>query len=51
MVVRKVTCVTYLRNDCRYKIDSSIYPISQSTGLKNTNIFQWQNVSKAVVDG
>lgn len=47
--------MTYFRNDYRDKIDSGIRSIGQADGgknaFKNSNIFQWQNVPKAVVEG
>lgn len=50
-----VAGLTYFRNDYRDKIDSGISPIGQAIdgkgNFKNSKIFQWQNVPKAVVEG
>ncbi|MWN05457.1 TonB-dependent siderophore receptor [Gilliamella sp. Pas-s95] len=47
--------VTYFRNDYRNKIESGITPIGHAIGgdkkFRESNIFQWQNVPKSVVDG
>ena len=47
--------LTYFRNDYHNKIDSGISPIGQAEGgknqFKNSNIFQWQNVPKSVIEG
>jgi ferric enterobactin receptor len=50
-----VAGVTYFRNDYHNKIDSGIKPIGHADGgngnFANSDIFQWQNVPKAVVEG
>lgn len=51
-----VAGLTYFRNDYRNKIESGISPIGQAVGgtgknYANANIYQWQNVPKAVVEG
>ncbi|QIQ21671.1 TonB-dependent siderophore receptor [Zophobihabitans entericus] len=46
-----VAGITYFRNDYRDKIESGISPIGQATGGSNANIFQWENVPKALVEG
>ena len=44
--------VTYFRNDYRNKIESGSSPIGTTNGKKGlTNIYQWENVPKAVVQG
>lgn len=47
--------VTYFRNDYHDKIDSGSKPVGSAKGGKNSfinsNIFQWQNVPKSVVEG
>ena len=44
--------VTYFRNDYRNKIESGYTPVGTTTGKKGiTNIYQWENVPKAVVQG
>jgi len=44
--------VTWFRNDYRNKIESGITPLSQtSSGSTSTDIYQWQNIPKAVVEG
>ena len=43
--------LTYFRNDYHNKIDSGMSPIGQTEGNTNSNIFQWQNVPKSVVEG
>ncbi len=47
--------LTYFRNDYHNKIDSGTSPIGQAEGgqnkFKNSNIFQWQNVPKSVIEG
>lgn len=44
--------VTWFRNDYRDKIEAGYAPISQTTnGKVKTDIYQWENVPKAVVEG
>ena len=44
--------VTWFRNDYRNKIEAGYAPISQTgTGKVKTDIYQWENVPKAVVEG
>ena len=44
--------VTWFRNDYRNKIEAGYAPISQtSKGSTLTDIYQWENVPKAVVEG
>ncbi|MBE0234345.1 FepA family TonB-dependent siderophore receptor, partial [Enterobacter hormaechei] len=44
--------VTWFRNDYRNKIEAGYAPIGQtSTGKVTTDIYQWENVPKAVVEG
>ena len=47
--------LTYFRNDYHNKIDSGTSPIGQAEGgqnkFKHSNIFQWQNVPKSVIEG
>ena len=43
--------LTYFRNDYHNKIDSGMSPIGQTESNTNSNIFQWQNVPKSVVEG
>ena len=44
--------VTWFRNDYRNKIEAGYAPISQTgKGKVNTDIYQWENVPKAVVEG
>ena len=44
--------VTWFRNDYRNKIEAGYAPISQTgTSKVKTDIYQWENVPKAVVEG
>lgn len=44
--------ITWFRNDYRNKIEAGYSPLSQtSTGSTKTDIYQWENVPKAVVEG
>nr|WP_294882404.1 FepA family TonB-dependent siderophore receptor [uncultured Gilliamella sp.] len=47
--------LTYFRNDYHDKIDSGSKTVGSAEGgknkFKNSNIFQWQNVPKSVVEG
>ena len=44
--------LTWFRNDYRDKIDAGYSPISQTgTGKVKTDIYQWENIPKAVVEG
>lgn len=45
--------VTWFRNDYRNKIEAGYAPISQTgtSKVKKTDIYQWENVPKAVVEG
>ncbi|QDI09786.1 Enterobactin outer-membrane receptor [Klebsiella electrica] len=44
--------VTWFRNDYRNKIEAGYAPISQTgKGKVKTDIYQWENVPKAVVEG
>lgn len=44
--------VAWFRNDYRNKIEAGYAPISQTgTGKVKTDIYQWENVPKAVVEG
>ncbi|WLI78923.1 TonB-dependent siderophore receptor [Kosakonia sp. H02] len=44
--------VTWFRNDYRNKIEAGYAPVNQtSTGSTTTDIYQWENVPKAVVEG
>lgn len=44
--------MTWFRNDYRDKIEAGYAPISQTTnGKVKTDIYQWENVPKAVVEG
>ncbi|SMB43352.1 iron-enterobactin outer membrane transporter [Serratia proteamaculans] len=44
--------VTYFRNDYHNKIESGYTPVGTTAGKKGTtNIYQWENVPKAVVQG
>ncbi|KNC92546.1 TonB-dependent siderophore receptor, partial [Trabulsiella odontotermitis] len=44
--------VTWFRNDYRNKIEAGYAPIGQtSKGTTKTDIYQWENVPKAVVEG
>lgn len=44
--------LTWFRNDYRNKIEAGITPLSQtSSGTTKTDLYQWQNIPKAVVEG
>jgi len=44
--------LTWFRNDYRDKIEAGYAPISQTgTGKVKTDIYQWENIPKAVVEG
>jgi len=44
--------VTWFRNDYRNKIEAGYSPLSQtSVGSTKTDLYQWENVPKAVVEG
>ena len=44
--------LTWFRNDYRNKIEAGYSPISQTgTGTVTTDIYQWENIPKAVVEG
>ncbi|TCW15393.1 ferric enterobactin receptor [Raoultella sp. BIGb0138] len=44
--------VTWFRNDYRNKIEAGYAPVGQTgTGKVQTDIYQWENVPKAVVEG
>ena len=44
--------VTWFRNDYRNKIEAGYSPVSQTaSGRTTTDIYQWENVPKAVVEG
>ncbi|MCA6971348.1 TonB-dependent siderophore receptor [Pectobacterium carotovorum] len=48
--------VTYFRNDYRNKIESGIHKVGNAVGgsnndYRNANIYQWENVPKALVEG
>jgi ferric enterobactin receptor len=44
--------VTWFRNDYRNKIEAGYSPLSQtSVGKTKTDLYQWENVPKAVVEG
>ncbi|XWJ90898.1 TonB-dependent siderophore receptor [Phytobacter ursingii] len=44
--------VTWFRNDYRNKIEAGYSPLSQTkVGSTKTDIYQWENVPKAVVEG
>ncbi|WP_033569115.1 TonB-dependent siderophore receptor [Dickeya undicola] len=42
--------VTYFRNDYRNKIESGLTPVGTTTNGK-TNVYQWDNIPRAVVEG
>ncbi len=48
-----VAGLTYFRNDYKNKIESGLVPVGTATGGTGTasNIFQWENVPKALVEG
>lgn len=50
-----VAGLTYFRNDYKNKIESGLTPVGKATGgtgaYANSNIFQWENVPKALVEG
>ncbi|WP_312949816.1 TonB-dependent siderophore receptor [Superficieibacter sp.] len=44
--------LTWFRNDYRDKIEAGYAPVSQTgTGKVKTDIYQWENIPKAVVEG
>lgn len=43
--------VTYFRNDYRNKIEAGRTLLSNAVGGTNANVFQWENVPKALVEG
>ncbi|MCV9878442.1 TonB-dependent siderophore receptor [Brenneria izbisi] len=43
--------VTYFRNDYRNKIESGRTILGSAVGGRNANIFKWENVPKALVEG
>ena len=47
--------LTYFRNDYKNKIESGLVPVGTAVGgtgaYANSNIFQWENVPKALVEG
>ena len=44
--------LTWFRNDYRNKIEAGYSPVSQTgTGTVTTDIYQWENIPKAVVEG
>lgn len=50
-----VAGLTYFRNDYKNKIESGLVPVGTAVGgtgtTANSNIFQWENVPKALVEG
>ncbi|TFY86840.1 TonB-dependent siderophore receptor [Pseudomonas kairouanensis] len=46
-----VAGLTYFRNDYKNKIESGLTPVGKATGGNSSNIFQWENVPKALVEG
>ncbi|RWW90673.1 hypothetical protein BHE74_00010216 [Ensete ventricosum] len=50
-----VAGLTYFRNDYKNKIESGLTPVGTATGgtgsTANANVFQWENVPKALVEG
>lgn len=43
--------LTYFRNDYKNKIEAGIDAVGQATTGNTANIFQWENIPKAVVEG
>lgn len=50
-----VAGLTYFRNDYKNKIESGLTPVGTASGgtgsTANANVFQWENVPKALVEG
>jgi ferric enterobactin receptor len=50
-----VAGLTYFRNDYKNKVESGLAPVSRASGgsgaYRNSAIYQWENVPKALVEG
>lgn len=46
-----VAGVTYFRNDYRNKVEAGVQPVAVAQGSSGSDIFQWNNVPKAIIEG
>lgn len=46
-----VAGVTYFHNDYRNKVEAGLQPIGKAIGGREADIFRWENVPKAIIEG